>query len=236
MIVFWRLILTYYLCAVLFYHLRFFAWRNRHPAVAAGLQGGIFAVVAGLLCSPYLFIDWQFAELYPLPGWAGVLVASVLYALINRLLVYRPGQKYGYTVTFLFHELLAWLSIFICSPLHILYQTGNFMAEPLIIFLIGLIVVTKIFSLFVYAVEMDLYGRDYPTIDESFVTMLMRLIFFLIVLLPGWRWVFWFFVWFYACGEAHQNRLMDFSRFALYFSALGATAVGFLVRYSWYWI
>ena len=64
--------------------------------------------------------------------------------------------------------------------------------------------------------------------------MLMRLIFFLIVLLPGWRWIVWFGVWFWACLVARKNRLMDFSRFALYFSIFGAVAVGGLVRWAWY--
>ena len=110
------------------------------------------------------------------------------------------------------------------------------MAEAHTVSLVGFLVVTKIMGIFIYAVEKDLYGREYPTIDESFVTMLMRLIFFLIVLLPGWRWVVVWLVWVYACGEAHQNRLLDLSRFSLYFSMVGATAVGFLVRYSWYWL
>lgn len=236
MIVFWRLVLTYYICAVLFYNRRFFAWRDRHPNAASVLQVVVFALISSLLCSSYLTIDWQLADLWPLPGWMGILVVSVLYALINQLFVYRAGQKRGYTVTFLVHDTLELLAIFVCSPLHILYHTGNFMSEPTTVFFVGLLVVTKMFSVFIYMVEMDLYGREYPTLDESFVTMLMRLIFFLIVLLPGWRWVLWFLVWCFACGEAYRNRLMDFSRFALYFSILGATAVGFLVRYSWYWL
>lgn len=235
MIVFWRLVLTYYICAVLFYNRRFFAWRDRHPYGAALCQGISFLIVSAAVCWPYLSLDWRVADIWFMPGWAAVGVVSLVYMGINRLFVYRPDQQKGYTATFLAHDIAAILALFICAPLHTLYHTGNFMAEPFILFCVGLLVVTKMFSVFIYMVEMDLYGRDYPTIDESVMTMLMRLIFFLIMLLPGWRWVLWFLVWFYACGEAHRIRLMDFSRFALYFSALGATAVGFLVRYSWYW-
>ena len=90
------------------------------------------------------------------------------------------------------------------------------------------------FSIFVYLVEQDMYGRDFPTMDEKFVTMLMRLIFFLIVLLPGWRWLVWFVAWFWACLVARKNRLMDLSPFAFYFGIFGAAAVGFLVRWGWY--
>ena len=236
MIVFWRLLLTYYICAILFYNRRFFAWRDKKPLFAALVQAVAFALIAGVLCRSYLTIDWQLAEYWPLPGWTGILIASALYAIINHMLVYRPDQKMGYTATFLIHDTLAILAIFACSPLHVLYHTGNLMSEPLVVFFVGLIIVTRMFNIFIYMVEQDLYGRDFPTIDESFVTMLMRLIFFLLVLLPGWRWLLWFVVWFWACEEAYKNRLMDLSRFALYFSIFGSAALGFLVRYSWYWL
>ena len=44
----------------------------------------------------------------------------------------------------------------------------------------------------------------------------------------------WFVVWWWACQVARRNRLLDISRFALYFGALGATALGFLVKWSFY--
>lgn len=236
MIVFWRLLLAYYICAVLFYHRRFFTWRDSHPMAATLLQAVAFYAIATLLCASYLIRDWQLAELWPMPGWAGVSLCTVIYVAINSLFGYHPGRTKRHTLTFLIHDGLIVLGLFACSPLHIVYQTGNFMQEPMTVFFVGLLLVTKVFSWFIYMVESDLYGRDYPTVDESFITMLMRLIFFLIVLLPGWRWVVWFLIWFYVCGEAHQNRLMDLSRFALYFSMFGACAVGFLVRYGWYWV
>ena len=236
MIVFWRLVLAYYICAVLFCNPRFFAWRERHMSAAVLGQGICFASVAALLCASYWHHNWQLAELWVMPGWLGIILCSVIYMVLNSLFVYRPQKTRHHTLTFLVHDTLMLFGLFACSPLHTVYRTGNFMHEPLTVFFVGLLLVTRIFSIFIYMVEMDLYGRDFPTIDESFVTMLMRLIFFLIVLLPGWRWVLWFLVWFYACGEAHQNRLMDISRFALYFSMFGSAAVGFLVRYGWYWV
>jgi len=233
MIVFWRLVLVYYICAILFYNQRFFAWRERHPNGASVLQTVVFGALAAFLCLPYLTLDWPVADIWSMPGWGGIIIVSVLYSIINRLFVYRKGQKRGYTLTFLIHDVLAILALLVCSPLYELYRSGDLMSEPVTLFWIGVIVVTRMFSIFIYMVEQDLYGRDYPTLDESFVTMLMRLIFFLIVLLPGWRWVLWFIVWFLACVEADRNRLMDLSRFAFYFSIFGATAIGFLVRYSW---
>ena len=235
MIVFWRLLAAYYIGAILFYNRCFFAWRDKHPVPAYLLQGLVFVGLTSLLCAPYLSMDWRLAEQWTFHGMTAVVVLSLLYVLINHLFVFRTHQTHGYTCVFLLHEIAILAAILACSPLHIVYHTGNLMAEPITVFLVGALVVTKMFSVFIYMVEQDLYGRDYPTLDESFVTMLMRLIFFLMVLLPGWRWLLWFGIWFWACLVARKNRLMDLSHFAFYFSIFGAAIIGFAVRFSWYW-
>lgn len=235
MIVFWRLLLVYYILAVFFYNRPFFAWRDKKPVVSAVVQVASFLFLSAAILWPYLVIKWPFFHFFSLHGWQCLIFLSLFYIAIDRLLVFRAGQVKYHSLTFLTHDLLAVLFIFLASPLDVLYQTGNWVADHWTVFLVGALVVTKMFSVFIYMVEQDIFGRDYPTIDESFVTMLMRLIFYLIVLLPGWRWLLWFFVWLWACQIARKNRLMDFSRFALYFGILGATAVGFLAKWSFYW-
>ena len=236
MIVFWRLLLAYYICAVIFYNRRFFAWRDKHRIFAHTLEGVCFAAIAAVLCKSYLSLNWQLADLWPMPGWLGILAIAAVYAVDNRLFVFRAEQKHGYAWTFLAHEIVFLLACLACSPLDVLYHTGDLTAEYGTVCAVGVLIVTKMFNVFVYMVEQDMYHRtELPTLDENALTMLMRLIFFLIMLLPGWRGIIGFFIWFWACGEAHQNRLIDFSRFALYFGAFGATAVGLLVRFSWYW-
>lgn len=234
MSVFWRLLLAYYVAAVLFYNRPFFAWRDRRPVLSGFVQGGVFFILGAALTWPWLELEWPFLDVWDLQGWFCLLFLSAFYVFNNWLFVYRAGQQKNHALTFAAHDSLAVLFIFLCAPFKVLYETGNPVAEPWVIFCVGVLVVTKMFSVFIYMAEQDMYGRDFPTIDESFITMLMRLIFFLIVLLPGWRWVVWFLVWLWACRVARKNRLMDFSRFALYFSALGATAVGFLVKWSFY--
>ncbi|MBR2865586.1 MAG: hypothetical protein IKC13_04875 [Elusimicrobiaceae bacterium] len=234
MIVFWRLLLAYYISAVLFYHRPFFAWRDRRPCLSALLQGSTFLALCLSLCWPYLDLSWPFLHFFHLPGSICLLFLAIFYVFNDRMLVFRAGQMKYHSLTFLAHDFLIILFIFLCVPFKVLYETGNFMAAPWTLLAVGFLVITKMFSVFIYMVEQDLYGRDYPTIDESFITMLMRLIFYLIILLPGWRWLIWFFAWLWACQIARKNRLMDFSRFALYFSAFGAGAIGFLAKWSFY--
>lgn len=234
MSIFWRLTLAYYIAAVIFYNRPFFRWRNRRPVLAGAVQGLVFLGLGGLLCRGALTASWPLADLWQVPGWVCLLLLSAFYVFNNALFVERSGQLKYYILTFVAHDMLALLAIFLCSPFYVVYLTGNLLAEPWAVFCVGLIVITKMFSIFIYMTEQDLYGRDYPTIDEGFVTMLMRLIFYLLALLPGWRWVVWFVVWLWACQMANRNRLMDISRFALYFSALGATAVGLIAKWSFY--
>lgn len=234
MSVFWRLVLAYYICAVLFYNQTFFSWRDRRPLLAWGLQVAAYFLIGGALTWPYLNIPWPLLGLWPLPAVICVAAFALFEATNNKMMVYRAGQQKGYILTFVIHDVLALLFILLCAPTKVLYETGNLMAEPWFVFAVGLLVVTKMFSVFIFMTEQDWYGRDVPTMDESFVTMLMRLIFYLMTLLPGWRWVLWCAVWLWACRMARQNRLMDFSRFALYFSAFGSMAVGLLVKWSFF--
>ena len=234
MSVFWRLVLGYYIVAVFCYNRPFFAWRSRSPWAAAAVQAAAYFAIGGGLTWAYWELPWPLLGIWKVPSVVCLAAFALFETLNNQLLVYRADQQSHHALTFVTHDVLALLFILLCAPTRVLYETGNLVADPWIIFFVGALVVTKMFNLFIYMVEQDKYGRDYPTMDESFVTMLMRLIFYLIVLLPGWRWVIWFLVWLWACRMARRNRLMDFSRFALYFSAFGATAVGFLTKWSFY--
>ncbi len=234
MSVFWRLVLAYYIGAALFYNRAFFAWRDRKPFLAALIQLTVYFMLGAALTWPYLHLPWPLLGIWKVPSIVCLVAFALFEMLNNKMMVYRSDQQSHHALTFVVHDALALLFIFLCAPTRVLYETGNLVADPWVIFFVGALVVTKMFNIFIYMVEQDRYGRDYPTIDESFVTMLMRLIFYLIVLLPGWRWVIWFMIWLWACQMARRNRLMDFSRFALYFSAFGATAVGFLTKWSFY--
>ena len=84
------------------------------------------------------------------------------------------------------------------------------------------------------AFEQDRYGANYVTFDERLMLMMVRSIFFLIMLLPGWRWTVLLAVWLGACIYARKIRLMDISNFVFYLGAVGAVLIGFLVRLRFY--
>jgi hypothetical protein len=124
--------------------------------------------------------------------------------------------------------------LFLIAPLHVLYKTGHFFAEPWIIFLVGLITTTRVLGWFIFAIEQDKYGRDYPTLDERWMLMMVRAIFFLIMLLPGVRWLVLFLIWLGTCLYARRMRLMDVTNWAFFAGVVGSVLIGFLVRLRFY--
>ena len=66
--------------------------------------------------------------------------------------------------------------------------------------------------------------------------LMVRTIFYLIMLLPGARWLILFVVWFSGCIYARRIRLMDVSNVTFYIGILGAAFIGFLVRLRLYWV
>ena len=143
-------------------------------------------------------------------------------------------MRHGYVLTFFTKIFANLLFLFLCVPFRVLYETGNFFAESWVIFLVGLVTATRVIGWFIFSIEQDRYGRDYPTFDERWLLMMVRAIFFLIMLLPGWRWAVLLVVWYAACVYARKIRLMDVSHAAFYIGVIGAALVGFLVRLRFY--
>jgi len=234
MIVFWRLFLSYFLTDFIlgFRSADFWSPQNRNKRLV--WQVGLFLVLAYGLCYGYLTMRWPLLELIHLPGWAVIPVIALFSAFSASFFDFGGKIKYGYFLSFVTKTFVNLLFLFLCVPFHVLYETGNFFAEPWIIFIVGLVLTTRVIERCIFTVEQDLYGRNYPSFDEQWMLMTARAIFFLIMLLPGWRWVVLLLVWFGACFYARRIRLLDVSRFAFYLGICGAVFFGFLVRLRFY--
>ena len=234
MIVFWRLFLAFFLTDFVFFHktINIMEEQNRPRAIA--LHAGVFLCWSFLLCYGYLTIKWPFLGFWDIPGWFCILLFCAFLVFTDRFFQFGGKFRHGYVLTFFVKTIVNLLFLFLCVPFKVLYETGNFFAEPWVIFFVGLVTATRVLGWFIFAVEQDRYGRDYPTFDERWMLTMMCAIFFLIMLLPGWRWIVLLVVWFAACVYARKIRLMDVSNFAFYIGALGAALIGFLVRLRFY--
>lgn len=229
MIVFWRLCLALFLTDFVFFPRSL--QRLQQGRVKAMLwRGTTFAVLALLFCHNYLHMGWPFLEEVTLPGWVCILLFAGFHGFTDYYFQLGGKIKGGYTLTFFLKNFVNLLFLVLIAPFQVLYETGNFFAEPWVVFLVGLLLATRMLGWFIFALEEDLYGRDYPTADEQWLLALVRAIFFLTMLLPGLRWAVVFVVWMGACLYARRIRLLDVPRWAFFVGSLGAAFIGLLVR------
>ncbi len=236
MIVFWRLFLA--LCLTDFVFLQDSLVRvlklDRWKLIAA--RSGLFAVLALALCHHYLTEGWPFMETVALPGWVCILLFALFHGVTDRYFELGGKMKWGHTLSFFLKNFVNILFLVLIAPFRELYESGNFFAEHWIVFLVGLVLCTYVLGWFIFAIEKDKYGRDYPTFDEQWLLAVVRAIFFLSMMLPGWRWMVVLTVWLGACMYARRSRLLDVPAWAFYVGAFGAVFIGFLVRLRFYFL
>ena len=233
MIVFWRLFLAVTLTDFVFFHKTLHKQQESHLKAMA-IRSLAFAILALLFCHRYLAMGWPFLEEVTLPGWVCILLFALFHGFTDYYFHFGGKIKWGYTLSFFVKNFVNVLFLVLIAPFETLYETGNFFAEPWVVFLVGLLLATRVLGWFIFAIEQDKYGRDYPTFDEQWMLAMMRAIFFLIMLLPGLRWAVAFVVWLGACLYARKIRLLDIPAWAFLISSFGAAFIGFLVRLRFY--
>lgn len=234
MIVFWRLFLAYFLTDFLLGFLPVSNGQTQNKVKRIVTPGVLFLLLALVFCSGYLTMSWPFLELIHLPGWMVIILFSLFYMFSLDFFNFGGKIKHGYFLSFFLKTFVNMLFLFLCVPFYVLYETGHFFAEPWIVFFAGLVLATRVVGRCIFTIEQDRYGRGYPTFDEQWLLMTARAIFFLIMLLPGWRWIVLLLVWMGTCIYARKIRLLDVSNFAFYAGMFGAIFFGFLVRLRFY--
>lgn len=235
MIVFWRLFLSLYMADFLLFHkLPALELQNRTRATA--IRTGIFLLFAFLLCRRYLLLKWPFFGVIDLPGWLCILLFGAFFVCVHQWFNFGGQMRFGHLLTFVVKNTFLWLFLFLCTPFLVLYRTGNFFAQPWMIFCVGTVIATRLLDELITAIEQDFHASPLPTFDEQWMLMMVRLIFFLIMLLPGVRWLIFFVIWLGTCMYARRIRLMDVTHTAFYLGVAGASLIGLLVRLRLYWM
>lgn len=235
MIVFWRLFLALFLTDFLFFDKTLHTAQGKKRYWAVTLRSVGVLGFSLLFCWKYLTMPWPF--LHPsflLPGWFCIACFALFHALTDCYFHFGGKIKYGYTGAFLLRNLVNVWFIVLIAPFKTLYETGTLFAEPWIVFCAGFVIATRAIGCLIFALEQDLYGRDYPSFDEQWMLALMRAIFFLGMLLPGIRWAVLFVIWLGACLYARRIRLLDVPSWAFWLCVFGASFVGFLIRLRFY--
>ena len=236
MIVFWRLFLALFLTDCVFFHKTLYKMQQESHWKAMAIRATSFSVLALVFCWRYLTMGWPFLEEVTLPGWVCIILFALFHGFTDYYFQFGGKFKYSHTLTFFVKNFVNILFLVLIAPFTTLYETGNFFAEPWIVFLVGMVLATRGLGWLIFALEQDKYGREYPSFDEQWLLALVRAIFFLLMLLPGLRWAVVFVVWMGACVYARHIRLLDVPTWAFLLGSLGATFIGFLVRLRFYFI
>lgn len=234
MIVFWRLFLALFLTDFVFFSKKLYDMGQQSRLKAMAMRSGTFTVLALAFCWRYVTMPWPFMEEVLLPGWLCILLFALFHGVTDYYFQFGGKIKYGYTLSFFVKNFVNILFLVLIAPFEELYKSGNFFAEPWVVFLVGLLVVMRGIGWFIFSVEQDKYGRDFPTFDEQWMMALMRAIFFLIMLLPGIRWALFLIIWLGVCLYARSIRLLDVPRWVFVVCVTGAVFIGFLVRLRFY--
>lgn len=236
MIVFWRLCLALFLTDCVFFQRTLYKMQQESHWKAMAIRSTAFSAMALALCWRYLTMGWPFLEEVTLPGWACIILFALFHGFTDYYFQFTGKCKYGSTLTFFVKNFVNILFLILIAPFNTLYETGNFFAEPWVVFLVGLVLAMRVLGWLIFALEQDIYGREYPSFDEQWLLALVRAIFFLVMLLPGVRWAVVFVVWMGACLYARRIRLLDLPMWAFFLGAFGAAFIGFLVRLRFYLI
>lgn len=235
MIVFWRLFLSMYMADVILFR-KLLKIQAQNRLWATLIRTVVFLVSAFWLCRHYLTLAWPFFGVIDLPGWLCLLLFGAFYAGVHQFFNFGGQIRGGHLLTFFVKNTFLFLFLFLCVPFLVVYHTGNFFAQPWIIFCVGIVISTYLLKWLFSALEQDRYQIDDISFDEHWMLMMMRLIFYVIMLLPGIRWCVLLVIWFGACVYARNNRLLDVSKTVFYLSIMGSVFIGLLVRLRMYWI
>jgi len=190
MTVFWHLLFAHLLADFVLHGNRTFDLKRRIPALGYLLHGSIYFACLAVCTWPFLNIPWVETYYYSLNGWSTVFLLALMHSLadmINRADVMElEGCN---TAMFLCWQLIEILMLFVAFPLMpagALPLKRYLLGGELLLVVNGSLFVTYFIMVFIHLLSRDFLDGAYPTLDEKYLSMLYRLVFFLLFLLPGW--------------------------------------------------
>jgi len=231
MIVFWRLVLAGLLTDYTFQPLKFYHWKMQRPAGKI-VHLTLLFVLSLLLAWPYLNMVWFTLLGVQFKGVVTLVILTALHFLLDFIfekdVTHKGSMPLVLKVTA--HQALSFLAIFVMAPVVDLHVTKNIYPEKAVIVLVFLILVMDFARRVINTYECDFCGVPIDSKDESLMTTMQRIIFYLICLIPGPVFIILCPAWFAVSFYAAKQRILDLSNFSLYFGSAFAVACGIFVR------
>ena len=168
-------------------------------------------------------------------GWQALSLMFVLHFIIDEVRIYGMKQL-GYrdgTINLLTDQILHIYVLFMISP--VIYPGYDFMRpEKWIGIAAMLVLVTHVTTVFVYFIEKDFYGSNFPRFDEKYFLIFERLVLWALFFVTGYWWMPFAAAWIFQMFYVRNKRIMDLSLLNIAFSVVVAAGCGFWTRYIYY--
>ncbi|MGB2579964.1 hypothetical protein AAIR98_001883 [Elusimicrobium simillimum] len=235
MIVFWRLILAMMLTDFVLQPNKFYQWKaDSHKGRAAHVL--VFVLLALALTWQYLGLTWFSLAGISIKGYAAITVITLLHYIIDKM--FEKNVLHAVRLTrfqkLVLHHLLMLLTVFVFSPDVDLTEGWNLFPERWVSFLVGLIAVTRMMTLAIFAYEIDKNLLDLTAPNETYITTLQRAVLYMLCLIPGSLWLLFVPAWFLMSIYASKKRILDLSPFNLYVGSAFAVLIGVIARAAIY--
>jgi hypothetical protein len=230
MVIFWRLLLSHLLAD---YTLQFNVVNKLKRQSVWGMLIHCLThfVVAAALTFNLLGNVWFGLGAFEVNGWAALTLMLALHFLIDELRIYsmkRMGYRDG-TVSFLADQFLHVYILFMISPI-IPLDRGFFMMEKWVGLAAMLVLVTHVTTVFIYFVEKDFFGKEFPSFDEKHFLIFERVLLWSFFFTPGWWWPIFSAAWLAQLLYIRGKRIMDISLTNIMLSLVLTSVLGLWTR------
>ncbi|WP_424245128.1 hypothetical protein Dip510_000220 [Elusimicrobium posterum] len=238
MIIFWRVLLAYLLIDFVLQPKKFYVKKFESIWLRL-LHGFIFFILALILTRNYLTLTWINIFGFEIHGVGALLILSGLHILIDEIYRRRKAiiKSVPHTAQFVVHETAHLLAIFLLVPDYELNNILNLFPETSIILITALLFTAFFPKTLISAYEYDRFDSDYETSADAYISMLQRIIFFFLCLMPGYSWIIWCTIGLFFFVMLRKQRIVDVSNFNIIVSTIVSIVMGVLVRsqiYLWH--
>lgn len=243
MAIFWRLMFGHLLADFTFQTNFINRWKR------SSVWGMVAHCVTHPLC--YLVLTWPFLRdiwltIGPLRlnGWWCIGIIFVLHFVEDywRVFTIFKYNTPDNTLYFFWDQIIHYAVIFMVVP--IAYQTSTAVTAAgtaVALFpekwpLLGclFVLITHACTVLIYFIEKDLYDRNYPGVEEKYLTIAERVVLALIMLIPGNVWPLLALGWLSFMHTVRAKRILDLSWFSFWLGSAVTLVCGLAARLIYY--
>jgi hypothetical protein len=235
MTIFWRLIFGHYLSDFTLQSNFINRWK-RSSFWGMVVHCATHPVICAIATWPYLNDVWLDLKIARFTGWACLLIVFIGHFAEDywRVFTIFEYQTPDNTLYFVWDQIVHYAVIFAVAPLTFAATRIAWMPEKWPVWGALFVLTTHASTVFIYYVEKDLYGREYPHDREKYIGIVERLVLASCLLIPGHFWPLLALAWIAVMHTARQSRKVQLSWPSFYIGALAAILCGFAARMIYY--